>query len=263
MPLLSHEAKELYVRAYGKERYDKYCDRKGKYHGGVPANVGAAQRFIPYQHRWEYDVESVYWTLYFVLLSVLPRGFSETEETDYALQRYWEILMGHQVHWSDSCENMPQDTRSALLDCDLNAFLKPFPPIMQDVARLLYDMAQHVRIPYASMAELPEHEDHLHEALQRLILEYLLRHRDDPIFLRSTELRIGDPPSVVTECFDPDCASESDVMIIDNTDPEGKPDGADEPEEGTPKVSPLLTGSWTYPYFGSEYIIEDPEEPEV
>ncbi|KAI0324620.1 hypothetical protein GY45DRAFT_1392082 [Cubamyces sp. BRFM 1775] len=271
MPLLSDEAKRMYVHAYGQERYDKYCDGIGMCHGGVPAepagisrSVGTTQSSIPYQHRWEYDVESVYWTLYSVLLRVLPRGFSETPETDSALQQYWEILIWHQFFRSDRHVNLPQDTRSALLDCDLEAFLKPFPPIMQDVACLLYDMAQHVRIPYASMAELPEHNDHLHEAVQRLILEYLVRHKDDPIFLTPGELRIGDAPSAVAEYFDSESDSESDVVIVNTTDPEEGLEDSSEPEAAeTSDVDDsdpaLLKGSWSYLYFGAQYTIGEEE----
>ncbi|KAI0772794.1 hypothetical protein BD413DRAFT_34262 [Trametes elegans] len=79
MPLLSAEARALYVAAHGEERYNRYNDGEGTYHGGVPPStelrpedISNLAKSVPFYHRWEYDAESVFWTLYSVLLRVIP-----------------------------------------------------------------------------------------------------------------------------------------------------------------------------------------------
>ncbi|KAI0356959.1 Aldo/keto reductase [Trametes cingulata] len=222
MPTLTGDAQELYVKAYGQERYDQYCDDFTTYHGGIPEDgredawgSSARCRSLRFHHRWEHDVESVYWTMYSALLRVRPRGYVDDERTKDSLHRYWRMLRSHEFLEGScqDCENLPQDTRTPLLDCDHDAFLKPFPPIMRDVARLLFDIAQHVRISYAAMSVLPKYEDHLHEAVQRLILEYLVRHNDDPIWLNPDELRISDTPQPVFRGYSTRPSTNEDYMM--------------------------------------------------
>ncbi|KAI0372441.1 hypothetical protein BV20DRAFT_71775 [Pilatotrama ljubarskyi] len=275
MPTLAEEAKELYVRAYGQDRYDKYCDDASTYHGGIPEELSedtwgssARCRGIRFHHRWEHDVESVYWTMYSALLRVRPRGYLDDERMKDTLHCYWRMLRSHEFleRTHQECENLPQDTRTPLLDCDHDAFLRPFPPIMQDVSRLLFDIAQHVRISYAAMSVPPKHEDHLHEAVQRLILDYLVRHREDPIWLDSDELRISDTPPPV---FDTRSSSNSDYLMASENPGEREVPGMSggvSRETGETETAPsnlvrtaaLLEGNWSYPYFDpSAYEIRD------
>ncbi|KAI0634259.1 hypothetical protein C8Q77DRAFT_1194184 [Trametes polyzona] len=186
MPLLSVEAKQLYVKAYGEDRYDRYNDVESTCHGGtVPLDSGDEQE-RPFHHRWEYDAESVFWTMYSVLLRVLPKeSSSETEETHENLVEDWKSLNDHRI----GSNRKVADSRAPLLEWKINRFSAPFLPGMRDVATTLHKIALQVIPSYAVMPSLPPYEDHLHEAMQRLILDYLVAHRDHDIPLQPGMLR--------------------------------------------------------------------------
>ncbi|KAI0634272.1 hypothetical protein C8Q77DRAFT_1271109 [Trametes polyzona] len=186
MPLLSEEAKGLYVEAYGEEHYNRYNDVKSTCHGGtIPLNRREMQG-RPFYHRWEHDAESVFWTMYSVLLRVLPEGSSsETEGTHKALVYVWKCLSDHTI----SDNKWTIDSRAPLLECTINQFSAPFLPEMRNVATTLHKIALQVIPSYAVMPSLPPYEDHLHEAIQRLILDYLVAHRDQDIPLQPGILR--------------------------------------------------------------------------
>lgn len=59
---------------------------------------------------------------------------------------------------------------------------------MADIAILLGSIAEQVSPEYAYWPVQPP-EDHLHEAIQRLILQYLVDHRDSDIALDPDNLR--------------------------------------------------------------------------
>ncbi|KAH9903407.1 hypothetical protein C8Q73DRAFT_751321 [Cubamyces lactineus] len=196
MPVLSAKARALYVKAHGEERYIKYCDDPDgdTYHGGTrpPVNdvddlIELASRTVFY-HRWRYDAESVFWTLYSVLLRVLPVGAVDTAKTASMLKKNWTDFKSHTIPDADDTDGY-NDNRIKLFANGRQAFKSAFLPKMQDVAELLYEMGKHVLPSYALMSRPPPHDDHLHEALQRLILEYLVTHEGDPIPLTPGVLR--------------------------------------------------------------------------
>ncbi|KAI0672352.1 hypothetical protein C8Q78DRAFT_971500 [Trametes maxima] len=276
MPELSGETLDLYLGAYGQGRYEQYCDSAGTFHGGrlqePDADIWAgAERIkrLPYTHRWDYDVESVYWTVYSVLLLVRPQGYWEDERSEKysAMRRYWKILANHDFLDSTpgELENLPQDTRAPLLECDLPAYLMPFPPEMENVGRLMFSIAQHVRVSYAAMVELPPYEDHLHEAVQRLILDYLVAHRNEPIELTPDNLRYTQAKIAVVESQPEESGGEADISVdfedvlgLGDAAPASSAEGGQVDSEGSQDlrgplpVSPLLQGDWEYPYFTPE-----------
>ena len=196
MPALSAEARALYIKAHGEERYTQYCDDPdgNTYHGGTRPHVSAVDALIElanktvFYHRWRYDAESVFWTLYSVLLRVLPLNAVDTAKTASRLKKNWTDFKSHTIPDVDDTEGY-NDNRMRLFTGGKLVFKSAFLPKMQDVADLLYEMAKHVLPLYALMSKPPPHEDHLHEALQRLILEYLVAHEDDPIPLTPGVLR--------------------------------------------------------------------------
>ncbi|KAH9903406.1 hypothetical protein C8Q73DRAFT_785988 [Cubamyces lactineus] len=196
MPSLSVEAKSLYIKLHGESRYNRYCDdlRGDTYHGGVRPSCSDADDLadvadaLPFYHHPRYDAESVFWTLYATLLRVLPRGGVETEISERALRRDWAILTSHAIP-DEGRLPVYRDQRNALLDSGRYIFITPFLPEMQDVADLLLLMVKQVLPSYALMTSPPPFYDHLHEALQRLILEYLVSHEANPIPLTVGALR--------------------------------------------------------------------------
>ncbi|KAI0672314.1 hypothetical protein C8Q78DRAFT_741699 [Trametes maxima] len=196
MPELQGTAKGRYIALYGEDRYRRYNDSEGTIHGGVPPpkthsvrDLEALAEDIPFYHRWEYDAESIFWTMYSALLRVLPSGTSEetteTKETRKALRANWKLLYEHTI--PDGPDDY--DGRAPLLHQKRRKFKQAFLPIMEDVAVLLHKIALHVEPTYAVMSPLPPYEDHLHEAMQRLILQYLVDHQDNPIPLTPGLLR--------------------------------------------------------------------------
>ncbi|KAI0325521.1 hypothetical protein GY45DRAFT_1340081 [Cubamyces sp. BRFM 1775] len=198
MPLLCDEAKELYIKVYGEARYNKYNDLSDTVHGGIPplgriklTRVREQGRALPFYHRWEYDCESIFWTMYGALLRVTPMGFRETRTSTYHLSKSWEILRDHVIPEEPTYE----DTRNGLLS-DAQRLINSFPSAMEPVAKLLLDIIPHVLPPYPMMVKLPPQDDHLHEAMQRLILQFLVEHRDKPIILIPNKLRKLNFPGV-------------------------------------------------------------------
>ncbi|KAI9064958.1 hypothetical protein FKP32DRAFT_1675185 [Trametes sanguinea] len=201
MPELSGEAKKLYTKLYGKDRYNKYLDTHDTVHGGVPpletlSASAARARQMTFYHLWEYDAESVFWTMYAALLRVVPKTSpKESEQSQDRLNRNWKMFYEHTI--PRGCER--DDTRNPLLDADEEKIAASLLPAMQEVALLIYNIARHVYPSYAVMTPPPPHEDHLHEAMQRLILQYLVDHRDNPIPLVPGKLRPvfhGDNPVI-------------------------------------------------------------------
>ncbi|KAI0772820.1 hypothetical protein BD413DRAFT_612307 [Trametes elegans] len=200
MPFLSGEARALYVAAHGEERYDRYNDGEGTHHGGVRLSTDISHedlddlaKSVTFYHRWEYDAESVFWTLYSVLVRVIPQGAQFSTGAQRVLSDMWETLSRHTIEDSNK-----SDSRTPLLLFNgIDSFLEVFALEMHDVARMLVKMALQVAPSYALMTPLPPHDDHLHEAMQRLILDYLVAHLDNPIPLTGELRETGQPTQQV------------------------------------------------------------------
>ncbi|OSD01863.1 hypothetical protein PYCCODRAFT_1435875 [Trametes coccinea BRFM310] len=201
MPELSGETKELYTKLYGEDRYNKYLDSDDTIHGGgIPrekireTEIRALE--MPFYHRWEYDAESIFWTMYAALLRVVPKASpKESEESRKALDSNWKIFHEHTIPGGYPTV----DSRDPFIALPPFALCASFLPAMRHVGLFIKDLARHVYPSYALMTPPPPHEDHLHEAMQRLILQYLVDHRDDPIPLVPGKLRpvsCGDNPVI-------------------------------------------------------------------
>ena len=194
MPLLEGNAKDLYTKVYGEERYKKYNDLSlDTIHGGIPPlrvrhkELQTKARAMPFYHRWEYDAESIFWTMYSALLRVTPVGFTEQPQDVSAVDLgfAWSTLRNHII----TKEPRKADTRTPLLSNDSTVVLTALPPCMVPIGELLLRIIDHVLPSYPLMDILPPHDDHLHEAMERLILQYLVDNRDTPIPLKPHQLR--------------------------------------------------------------------------
>ncbi|TFK81817.1 hypothetical protein K466DRAFT_323716 [Polyporus arcularius HHB13444] len=70
-----------------------------------------------------------------------------------------------------------RDTRDAIFMMGDTQWEEHFYPEMRDVAYLLFRISQQIAPEYEYWTPRPP-DDHLHEAVQRLILQYLVDHRD-------------------------------------------------------------------------------------
>ena len=202
MPELHGEALELYRQAH-PERLYKYRDHENTSHGGrSPSARGIAldeidEGSVPtphYFHRAEYDVESVYWSMVCTLLRAHPRDAPKEKYACDDVEKVWAKLLSHQIPMLPAGE----DERTAILTKRNIAWRALFFQEMHDVARLLHQISRHIASEYAlfDWDEGKYHEDHLHEAVQRLILDYLVSHRNNPIPLDPDHLRPTDGPSM-------------------------------------------------------------------
>ncbi|KAI0324374.1 hypothetical protein GY45DRAFT_1331624 [Cubamyces sp. BRFM 1775] len=194
MPHLAGEAKDLYLKVLGEDKYNQYNDppTSNIFHGGVPPqeydedDMENKAKSLELNHRCEYDAESVFWTMYSALLRVTPVGFEETPTTARRFNKDWAVLCEHSI----SSQRQPADSRDEILAYARSHFIAAFPEIMAPVGRLIRDIAAHVAPSYAMMEQLPPHDDHLHEAMQRLILQYLVDNLTADIPLVPGKLRV-------------------------------------------------------------------------
>ncbi|KAI0719834.1 hypothetical protein C8T65DRAFT_635338 [Cerioporus squamosus] len=188
MPTLTGEAKLLYVQAYGQSRYDRFAEKNPfTCHGAIPPSTHP-DPLPAFVHRPCHDAESIFWTMLAALLRAQPVSGTRESWAPKKVAELWKKLHDHEIP-DDPAEF--EDQRESIFYLGPLPWARYFHPEMRDVARLLYDIRKQVAPEYEYWTPRPP-DDHLHEAMQRLILQYLVdhRHKDiplDPDNLRPTE----------------------------------------------------------------------------
>ncbi len=193
MPLLSDDARKVYVDAYEEQVYNSYNDLDGYAHGSklpiLTRNARPVQK--SFCHRPDHDVESIFWVLLVTLLRAQPR--THTENVD--MTTYWkayDLFLAHTVQTADEI-----DSREPLLSVREDYLEHALDPGLRSLAPMLYDMASQIRPEYAYL-DPPPVPEHLHEPMRRLLLEQILKMKDDPIPLEAGSVRPlkpRDPPA--------------------------------------------------------------------
>lgn len=202
MPELQGEALRLYRSAH-PGRLERFKERGNTCHGGQsPAARGIDEYDIdegvvprpPYFHRPEYDVESVYWAMVCVFLQAQPQDAPIEKYACEDVEETWTWLLNHRIPMRPK----ESDSRTLILMKVRSEWEDLFFEQMHDVAGLLHKISRHIRSEYALFDFAPGSyiEDHLHEAVQRLILDYLVSHRDNPVPLDPDHLRPTNGPSM-------------------------------------------------------------------
>ena len=196
MPQLSAEARRLYEKLHGSERYDAFQESEGTIHGGTPpSNLGPLNvpESEPFYHKPEYDAESVFWSALSAILRVQPVDGEETALSAMSLADAWLRFGRHNIDPERIAMRRTMDEREYVFlgFCRPSYYCSLLQPCMEKVGTLLCDLAQQVAPSYSLMDKPPPRADHLHEAMQRLILNYLVDNRDkdiplDPNRMRST-----------------------------------------------------------------------------
>ena len=186
MPELHGEAYELYVKAHGPERYLRYAEKDNSTcHGSAPPTKRSHASAV-FTHRPEHDVESVAWTMLFILLRIRPETFEDEKKwAPIHVATIWQALHEHAI--PDKPYDV-SDNRDRVFKIKPSSWPEYFPPEMADVGIMLGRIMEQVEPEYAYCMTQPP-EDHLHEAVQRLILQYLVDHRDKDIKLDPDNLR--------------------------------------------------------------------------
>ncbi|KAM5538146.1 hypothetical protein V8D89_008189 [Ganoderma adspersum] len=178
MPQLSDNAYALYSGAHGQGRYERYNDTKATPHGAEPPDLDDRFKIPPvFRHRPEHDVESIYWSMVSALLHVRPMDVEGEPEMPKVFVDAWDHLLSHRI--PEAGEGY-SDPRGNFLSKEWEDWPQLFLGGMKDLGPLLFDISRQVRAEYALCGDglLP---DHLHEAVQRLILQYLVDHDDIPL----------------------------------------------------------------------------------
>ena len=207
--MLDGATKARYEKAHhDKTRYSRYNDDKFTRHGGVPKEDASAYEDAPpgasppFHHRGEHDVESIYWSLVCAILRVNPRGYRKARYATGVLKVTWNYLNSHEIPNAREGKII-EDARNRILNYPLSFWRELLPNEMRDVATLMYDVSRHIRSEYAlwDWDDGKYDEAHLHEAFQRLILQYLANHPDDTknVTLDPHNLRPNEIPSETTE----------------------------------------------------------------
>lgn len=175
MPTLSEGAKKIYIQAYGENTYERYCDTAKTFHGsdGALPNPRKLPNF-KFCHRPDHDVESIFWVLLATLLRARPVNSTATEADLKAYCQAEKVFQDHRIQ-----EGVMVDNRECLLNLSLRQMETALDPELRDLGWMLMEMAEQVKPEYGYLSPAPPN-DHLHEAMRRLLLEQILRMDDEP-----------------------------------------------------------------------------------
>ncbi len=189
MPTLTPAAERLYVKAYGQQRYDKFAEKNPlTCHGAIPPRK-RPNPIPPFAHRPCHDAESIFWTMFAALLLAQPANAEREPHASERVASLWAKLYDHQIPAQPA---QYEDNRESILSMDEYKWEMCFDTQMRDVALLLADISRQVAPEYEYWTPRPP-DDHLHEAVQRLILQYLVDHLDKDIPLDPTHRRPTQP----------------------------------------------------------------------
>ncbi|KAJ8494401.1 hypothetical protein ONZ45_g13247 [Pleurotus djamor] len=192
MPELPQDAAHLYETAHAPAKDPL---RTFKDDGTTHGRTFAMQRFQLYdddpsalkndfQHQPRHDAESVFWCILSFLLRALPttaEGPSD-DANNAKFNAIWKCFLDHCI--PDESES---DTRGGLL-LSRQDWKKVLHPDISFVADLLDDLVKQVRPEYALLEPEPE-QFNLHEAMQRLLLKYIVLWKDQDVKFHTTMSR--------------------------------------------------------------------------
>ncbi|KAI0077853.1 hypothetical protein K474DRAFT_1042531 [Panus rudis PR-1116 ss-1] len=208
MPELSGSAYALYCLAYRVDDYEKYNDKDGTFHGSrMPASTNSDHSETvrptsraellallqrpqrpqpvstappklapskPFCHRMDHDAESMYWVLFRCLLLARPLGAPDEEDTNLNTTA-WQDFSRHTISRSKG-----NDSRVGFMDWSEGQFQEALHPKLPDlVGKLLLDLTSQVRPEYGYL-DPPPPQEHLHEAMRRLLLDAIVQIHDNP-----------------------------------------------------------------------------------
>ncbi|KAH8109948.1 hypothetical protein DFH11DRAFT_842237 [Phellopilus nigrolimitatus] len=180
-PLISDEARALYISAYGQKRHDDYVSEINK----SPFIVEPKEK-VPFEHLSYLDMESVFW-LYAYILCRACVGDEDRPTREY--NHFVENMEHHN----------PGDTYDVrfgfLYESSLENWEKRLHPKLKLVAGMLLRMSRYLNVKWAYWKDdIPA--DHAHEMMKRLFLEAIVRVRkegDVTINLKRARERWQDP----------------------------------------------------------------------
>ncbi len=171
MPSLHGNAKRHYKATYGREEYRKYKEKGKGIHGSPPQFVRKKERkSLQFRHLPRHDVESVFWILVILLLRAKPLGYSKEVETPSIAQDMWAHLHGHIINNEGRSYSGTAAYRELIFSWNRAKWESALHPGLASLAPFLEAVASQVRPEYSLLSVAPP-EEHLHEAVRRLLLQ--------------------------------------------------------------------------------------------
>ncbi|KAI0796233.1 hypothetical protein C8Q75DRAFT_367824 [Abortiporus biennis] len=173
MPELSGKAKKKYILAYGPETYDDFSDGQGTVHGRIPPENPQGGR-IPTVHRMDHDAESIFWLLLTTLLRAQPSSIPDDFQKLLQLNATWRMFDEHEIITSPPIS----ESRQGIFGYSIDMFEDVLHPGLKCLAPMLFEMMVQVEPEYGFL-DTPPREEHLHEALRRILLKYIVSMKAD------------------------------------------------------------------------------------
>ncbi|KAL0954096.1 hypothetical protein HGRIS_005242 [Hohenbuehelia grisea] len=201
MPVLRGSIHADYELCYANDSFRKYTDEghPGQCHGRVFTNNrrslfrqirrkehSKTVRGRLFRHLPRHDAESTFWVIVTFLLRAKPED-STVQDDLKSFIKAWEALMTHEV----SDDILDVDSRDSLVMFDVNRWANALHPALVQfgVHILLINLSEQVLPEYAWLDKEP-HAFHLHEAIQRILLQFIHDKRhDDPFPLDTVKNR--------------------------------------------------------------------------
>jgi hypothetical protein len=168
--MLQGKAKDLYFGTYSERLYNSFSDAPGKFHGGT--NLDEATECFLHQPR--HDVESVFWTIVSSVVRFILKNAPPEPTTNAQLAVAIDHLDSH-VIMSDK-----PDSWTGMVDWETESFRTALHPGLALLAPMLSAMCAQIRLEYSYISP-PPWKEHLHEAMQRLLLQWIVDMESNPI----------------------------------------------------------------------------------
>ncbi|KAL0954092.1 hypothetical protein HGRIS_005238 [Hohenbuehelia grisea] len=201
MPVLRGSIRADYELCYANDGIRSFKDEgPGKYHGRsfTDDRISLLRELRSkfecrtvrgrlFRHLPRHDAESTFWVIVSFLLRAKPVHNAVEDDLKF-FQKAWKALMTHEVTDDDDDD---VDSRSSLVAFDVKSWANALHPalVRLGVHNLLYALAEQVIPEYAWLDKEP-HPFHLHEAMQRILLQFIFDKRnEDPILLYTVKVR--------------------------------------------------------------------------
>lgn len=193
MPELSGKARELYDKTWDESMYDKYCDTDGTRHGAtIPADAELLNSYETrnteaINHQPRHDVESMFWSLYVTSIQLVPK----CDTPDVITQQFddaWTALQNHQIG-NSRLRRLAYDTRDMTMMSIPEQVKQTLHPGFSGTSlpKLLAALSEQIYPEYELIQDEILEEDHLHEAMRRLLLDCIVEMEDKPDIEFDTE----------------------------------------------------------------------------
>ena len=187
-PVLRGDAASVYKRCY-PDRFKLFGNRME-----TPTAVADKTNLPVFLHELRHDAESSFWVLFWWTVLAAPRG----KESVYINHIVWSLI-------SDGSVGNHHHILLSMLDCKDEDFQNDFiHPEYDQLLPLIISMAALIREDYHWVKEEKyRHPEYLHDALQRVILNFVLENKDAPFMdlqklpeSRQVEQVFVAPPSI-------------------------------------------------------------------